>query len=263
MMSSNKSNLSAILSVFNTRLFIILLETIAIFFVYDYYTINIKVDYTIMSIAIIFPLVFSITSAYQRRQDAISLYLEFRNKIIDLTNIFYAVESVKDKNYNELFDSLQEVQKLLIHYLTQENSEKTFDSIREKRKDVLLIIDSHKKLFNEREKDSLIRVKNELFLSAEKIRGIKIHGTPISLKKYCLVFIYFSPLLYASQSVFNLQGDLVTKLISLSFSLVVSFVLMALYNVQDYIENPFDQKGLDDLKIDLLKVNQYESLHSK
>ena len=155
------------------------------------------------------------------------------------------------------------VQKLLIHYLTQENSEKTFDSIREKRKDVLLIIDSHKKLFNEREKDSLIRVKNELFLSAEKIRGIKIHGTPISLKKYCLVFIYFSPLLYASQSVLNSQGDLVTKLISLSFSLVVSFVLMALYNVQDYIENPFDQKGLDDLKIDLLKVNQYESLHSK
>jgi predicted membrane chloride channel (bestrophin family) len=263
MMSSNKSNLSAILSVFNTRLFIILLETIAIFFVYDYYTINIKVDYTIMSIAIIFPLVFSITSAYQRRQDAINLYLEFRNKIIDLTNIFYAVDSVKDKDYNELFDSLQEVQKFLIQYLTQDDSEKTFDSIREKRKDVLLIIDSHKKLFNEREKDSLIRVKNELFLSAEKIRGIKIHGTPISLKKYCLVFIYFSPFLYASQSILNLQGDFVTKLISLSFSLVVSFVLMALYNVQDYIENPFDQKGLDDLKIDLLKVKQYESLHSK
>lgn len=262
-MSSKQSNLRALLSVFNTRLFVILLETIAVFFMYDFYSINIKVDYTIMSIAIIFPLVFSITSAYQRRQDAISLYLEFRNKIIDLTNIFYAVESVKDKNYNELFDSLQEVQKLLIHYLTQENSGKTFDSIREKRKEVLLIIDSHKKLFNEREKDSLIRVKNELFLSAEKIRGIKIHGTPISLKKYCLVFIYFSPLLYASQSVLNSQGDLVTKLISLSFSLVVSFVLMALYNVQDYIENPFDQKGLDDLKIDLLKVNQNESLHSK
>ena len=262
-MSSNKSNLRAILSVFNTRLFIILIETIVVFYLYDLYRINIKVDYTIMSIAIIFPLVFSITSAYQRRQDAITLYLEFRNKIIDLTNIFYAVESVKVKNYNELFNSLQEVQELLIQYLTQDESEKIFDAIREKRKNVLLIIDNHKKLFNEREKDSLIRVKNELFLSAEKIRGIKLHGTPISLKKYCLVFIYFSPLLYASQSLLNLEGDFVTKLISLSFSLVVSFVLMALYNVQDYIENPFDQKGLDDLKIDLLKVNQYESLHSK
>ena len=262
-MSSNKSNLRAILSVFNTRLFIILMETIVVFYLYDFYKINIKVDYTIMSIAIIFPLVFSITSAYQRRQDAITLYLEFRNKIIDLTNIFYAVESVKVKNYNELFNSLQEVQELLIQYLTQDESEKIFDAIREKRKNVLLIIDNHKKLFNEREKDSLIRVKNELFLSAEKIRGIKLHGTPISLKKYCLVFIYFSPLLYSSQSLLNLEGDFVTKLMSLSFSLVVSFVLMALYNVQDYIENPFDQKGLDDLKIDLLKVNQYESLHSK
>ena len=262
-MSSKQSNLRALLSVFNTRLFVILLETIVVFFMYDFYSINIKVDYTIMSIAIIFPLVFSITSAYQRRQDAISLYLEFRNKIIDLTNIFYAVESVKVKNYNELFNSLQEVQELLIQYLTQDESEKIFAAIREKRKNVLLIIDNHKKLFNEREKDSLIRVKNELFLSAEKIRGIKLHGTPISLKKYCLVFIYFSPLLYASQSLLNLEGDFVTKLMSLSFSLVVSFVLMALYNVQDYIENPFDQKGLDDLKIDLLKVNQYESLHSK
>jgi hypothetical protein len=42
--------------------------------------------------------------------------------------------------------------------------------------------------------------------------------------------------------------------------LVMSFVLMALYNVQDYIENPFDQKGLDDLKIEAIKVNEEESL---
>ena len=46
------------------------------------------------------------------------------------------------------------------------------------------------------------------------------------------------------------------------FSLVVSFVLMALYNVQDYIENPFDQKGLDDLNIEAMKVNDWESLYT-
>ena len=257
------SNAKAILSVFNLKLILILVETVLVFFLYEKYKININVDYTIMSIAIVFPLVFSITSAYQRRQDAIDLYLEFRNKIIDITNIFYAVENVKQKDYKQLFNLLQEVQLMLNTYLIESNSENSFDKIREKRKEVLLIIDSHKKLFNEREKDSLIRVKNELFLSAEKIRGIKIHGTPISLKKYCLVFIYFSPFLYASQSILNLQDDFLTTLISLSFSLVVSFVLMALYNVQDYIENPFDQRGLDDLKIDSLKVNQHESLHSK
>ena len=142
------------------------------------------------------------------------------------------------------------------------DSKEAFEQIRQERKDVLRIIDERKQLFNEREKDSLIRVKNELFLSAEKIRGIKIHGTPISLKKYCLIFIYLSPLLLNTQSILDKTPfDLTFESgISLLFSLVMSFVLMALYNVQDYIENPFDQKGLDDLKIDKVMVNEEESL---
>ena len=260
MNSQSKTNVKAILSVFNFKLLFILVESVGVFFLYEKYKININIDYTIMSIAIVFPLVFSITSAYQRRQDAISLYLEFRNKIIDLTNIFYAVDNVKQKDYMQLFDLLQEVQLMLNTYLIENNSENSFDKIREKRKEILLFIDSHKKLFNEREKDSLIRVKNELFLSAEKIRGIKIHGTPISLKKYCLLFIYFSPFLYNSQSTLN-DFDLgLFNPIPLLFSMMISFVLMTLYNVQDYIENPFDQQGLDDLKIHSLTVYETESL---
>ena len=125
-------------------------------------------------------------------------------------------------------------------------------------------MNEHIELFNEREKDSLIRVKNELFLSAEKIRGVKIHGTPISLRKYCLVFIYLSPLLYNSQLIVTnpTVGINIEMIISFLFSLVVSFVLMALYNVQDYIENPFDQKGLDDLKITEMAVNAEESINN-
>jgi predicted membrane chloride channel (bestrophin family) len=260
MSTSIKSSFEAISSVFNIRLLVILLETVLIYFLYKNYQINFNIDFTIMSIAIVFPLVFSITSAYQRRQDAINSYLEFRNKIIDLTNVFYAVENIQKKDYVKLFGSLVEIQLLLNDYLTKENNEKDFDKIRSKRKEVLLIIDSYKKLFNEREKDSLIRIKNELFLSAEKIRGIKIHGTPISLKKYCLIFIYFSPLLYNSHSFVNSNSLKLENFMPLLFVMVVSFVLMALYNIQDYIENPFDQKGLDDLKIDKLKVNKTENL---
>ena len=100
-----------------------------------------------------------------------------------------------------------------------------------------------------------------MFLSAEKIRGIKIHGTPISLKKYCLLFIYFSPFLYNSQSTVNDFDWSLFSPIPLLFSMVISFVLMTLYNVQDYIENPFDQEGLDDLKIHSIKVDKKESMY--
>jgi len=134
-----ESNAKAILSVFNYKLILILVETVLVFFLYEKYKININVDYTIMSIAIVFPLVFSITSAYQRRQDAIDLYLEFRNKIIDLTNIFYAVEEIKEKIYKSLFDKLQDVQKLLIKYLINNSSEELFDQIRKKEKKFYLL----------------------------------------------------------------------------------------------------------------------------
>jgi len=255
-------NSNAFLSVFNYRLLFILVETVIVFFLYREYQITIDFDISIVSIAIVFPLVFSITSAYQRRQEAIGLFLDFRNKIIDLTNIFFAVDKIEKKDYDLLFNKLFGIQTSLINYLTKEDSNDIFEQIRQERKDVLRIIDDRKKLFNEREKDSLIRVKNELFLSAEKIRGIKLHGTPISLKKYCLIFIYFSPLLFNTQSIINKTPfDLnIESSLTLLFTLVMSFVLMALYNVQDYIENPFDQKGLDDLKIEAIMVNEDESL---
>lgn len=252
----------AITSVFNSRIAIILIETILVYSLYNYYQINLAIDFTIMSIAIVFPLVFSITSAYQRRQESITIFAEFRNKIIDISNLFFAVNGIRKEDYDNLYNELLEAQSLLVEYIKSPKENGKFDLLRKKRKTILILIDSYKHLFNEREKDSLIRVKNELFLSAEKLRGTKIHETPISLRKYCLIFIYLSPLIYDSQLVLSQPalGLNIETIISLIFSLLVSFVLMALYNVQDYIENPFDQNGLDDLKIDEMEVNAWESL---
>lgn len=252
----------ALTSVINFRIVLILIETLVVFYIYNQYKIHLDVDFNIISIAIVFPLVFSITSAYQRRQDSIKYFTEFRNKMIDLSNIFYAVDQIEKKTYKTLFNELATAQSILIDYLKGENSA-NYDLLREKRKDILKLIDSKKTFFNEREKDSLIRVKNEMFLAAEQIRGIKIHGTPVSMRKYCLFFIYLSPLLFNSQLA---SSDSIALIgletgLSIVFSMAISFVLMALYNVQDYIENPFDQKGLDDLKIDFMQVNDWESLY--
>ena len=255
---------NAITSVFNYRISIILVETIIVYFIYNYFNIRLTIDFTIVSIAIVFPLVFSITSAYQRRQESIETFAEFRNKIIDISNIFFAVNGVNKEDYNTLYSELLCAQKLLVSYIKSTDKNQNFELLRQKRKSILLLLNSYKHLFNEREKDSLIQVKNELFLSAEKLRGTKIHETPISLRKYCLIFIYLSPFLYDSQLVVG-QASFdytVETVISLFFSLLISFVLMALYNVQEYIENPFDQKGLDDLKIDEMQVNPWESLLS-
>jgi len=230
-------NLNSITSVFDTKMIILLSETILVYFLYNYFELNLQLDFTIMSVAIVFPLVFSITSAYQRRQDSIGEFAVFRNKIIDLSNIFYSVDKTNKTDYEKLFFSLVELQDIFVNYLKDSSPENNFKKVRKKRKEIFLIIDSYKRLYNEREKDSIIRVKNELFQSAEKLRGLKIHSTPISLRKYCLIFIFLSPLFYNTQLVsLKISSNLTSEtVISLLMSVIVSFILIALYNVQDYI----------------------------
>jgi len=252
--------LKAIYYVLNLRLIIILIETILVLQLYKTYDIKIEIDLTVLSVAIVFPLVFSITSAYQRRQDSIRHYTGFRNKIIDLTNLIYSVDNIDKEEYNLLFQELLTLQKsinsMLLSDLNQLDQSKEY---RKLRKNIFSQIIKIKNKFNEREKDSIIRVKNELFFDVEMLNGIRIHGTPISLRVYCLIFIFISPFLFSSNQFF-ISESFNSELFSTIISLTISFILMALYNVQEYIENPFDQKGLDDLKINSLQVEENERL---
>ncbi|MEO2100094.1 MAG: hypothetical protein ABGW63_04740 [Flavobacteriaceae bacterium] len=255
---------NAILSTLNYRVFLILIETLSIFSIYKHFQVKVDVDFFIFSIAIVFPLVFSITSAYQRRQDSIIEFSNFRNKIIDISNLMYAVNGFKKEDYNMIFQKLLNIQEEFLNYLIQDKNSDAYRNIRQQRKELFKEIISYKELYNEREKDSIIGVKNEMFLSMEKLNGIKLHNTPISLRRYCLIFIYISPFLFNTKLISDDQFQIflgVDLPVSVLFSMLISFILMALYNIQDYIENPFDQKGLDDLKIDDLKINEMENLY--
>ena len=250
-----------LLSVLNYRILIILLETVLVYFLYYQYNFKLSVDFTILSIAIVFPIVFLITSAYQKRQDALFTFNVFRNKIIELSNIYYSVDKIDVKNYKNLFKALFKIQELVIQHLIKDSNE-SIEIIRKSRKEIFFTIDADKEFYNEREKDSLIRVKNELFQSVEKLFSIKFHPTPKSLRKYCLVFIYLSPFIYNGQILFvnSIDSDL-KNLVSVIISSLIGFVLMALYNVQEHIENPFDQQGIDDLDFKAIQINAYEQLN--
>tara|TARA_Y200000002_G_scaffold285154_1_gene239154 strand:+ start:140 stop:907 length:768 start_codon:yes stop_codon:yes gene_type:complete len=247
-------------SAINYRMVLIVIETLVVYFFYDKFDFNLQIDFTILSIAIVFPLVFSITSAYQKRQDALSEFNSFRNKLIELSNLFHAVDGINKKNYSSFFKTLLSLQDNLILVLT-DNSSNNMDHIRSKRKEIFYTLTQYKKLYNEREKDSIIRVKNELFESVEKLNTLKIHSTPISLRVYCLVFIYLSPLVYNSNILASfVNNNFLELVVSLFFSVIIGFILMALYNIQEYIEDPFDQQGLDDLKFDKMLVGKNEIL---
>lgn len=100
----------------------------------------------------------------------------------------------------------------------------------------------------------LIRFLKDVHESIENTVGLKLHGTPISLRAYCLVFIYVFPFIFIPTLVYDMQpGD---EWVVYFLSAIHGFILISLYNVQDDMEDPFDQIGLDDIKMDVFEFRK-------
>lgn len=83
---------------------------------------------------------------------------------------------------------------------------------------------------------------------AENVMAINRHRTPISLRAYCLLFIYIFPIIYIPSFLYKIDAE-TPHIILYLITAFKGFILISLYNVQDHMEHPFDQNGLDDIRL--------------
>ena len=247
-------------AVINLRVFIVTITTLIAFYLCYTYELKLFVDFNVISIAIVFPLVFTITGAYQKRQDALRLLSDYRANLVGISDYFKTVYKMPEENIKKFNSLLSSVSQSLYKMLTDKSQKTSVDEIRNIMKDIHGVIYDNMSRFNEREKDSLIGTKREISRCIENLNALNIHGTPSSLRSYCLFFIYIFPFIYVP-ALFNhsfVEVTLTNQVIIMILSVLISFVLMALYNIQLYIENPFDQEGLDDIKTEIFKIEEKE-----
>ena len=96
-----------------------------------------------------------------------------------------------------------------------------------------------------------------MIISYGIVRNLFYYRTPITLRAYSKIFIYFFPILYAPYcaSTFNDYSHGIAYVIAVLYSVI----LVSLDNLQEHLENPFDQIGEDDInfevdEMDLLMV---------
>jgi predicted membrane chloride channel (bestrophin family) len=241
------------LTIINYRTLIALtIVIISIFLVYKY-DLFYNIDLTFLSIAIIFPLVFNIRGSFRRREKALEHLSQFRSS---LKTVYYFFESnsklsVEDKK--EVHDLLIEISnKVMIHLRNSSYKTKEIDdSIHQ----VFEFIIEKEEFIPGRLKDKIIRFLNELHESVENLHAIHVHRTPISLKAYCEYFIYIFPLIYTPAIVYKIGIDS-PKWITFFIVMISEFMLISLYNIQDQMEYPFDNIGLDDINLDIFKMDR-------
>ncbi len=248
------------LEIINHRTFIIVALCIASVYVCLRLDYAYNVDWIFLSIAVLFPLVFTIREAFRRRQLAIRVLSALKAAI---SAYYFGLE-------NNIKMPAEE--KRRIHGLMTELSDKFTQSLKDSEhhgmdevrgliRKVYALSTPKNDAISGNASLKMMRVIQDIQESIESLNGIKMHGTPVSLRAYLLLSLYFLPFIFTPNLVYNLHDD--PRWLIYVLNTVNGFVLISLYNLQDLLEDPFDQMGLDDIKLNEFQFTEPDpQIHS-
>ena len=240
------------LTILNYRTLFALLISFLIPFVAYKYEIIYDIDLTLISIAIIFPLVFTIRGAFRRREKALEHLSLFRASLQTVQNIISS-SKLESEDIKQVITLIDKVNNGLFDYLIKrENTTTEHD---ENINDLFIFLKSKKDIIGGGTLQKALRFLKDTIDSADNLVGIHRHRTPVSLKAYCLIFVYIFPIIYTPTIIYKIGIGNPT---GLTYFIVIlsEFILISLYNIQDQMEYPFDKEGLDDIDLDLFKMHR-------
>jgi predicted membrane chloride channel (bestrophin family) len=206
-----------------------------------------------MSIAIIFPLVFTIRGAFRRREKALEHLSLFRAGLKTIDNLIQFSPKISDADKLEGQEKIDALNNALYNHLTTKNEDPAAFDI--EYENFLSYIRAKNETITGGTREKIFRFLKDVLDSADNLIAIHSHRTPISLKAYCLIFIYIFPVIY-TPTIINKIGFDNPSWLTFFIVILSEFILISLYNIQDQMEHPFDDDGLDDIKLKIFSVNR-------
>ena len=241
------------LSIINYRTLITILLSLFIPYCAYKFEVFYNIDLTLISLAIIFPLVFAIRGAFKRREKALEHLSLYRSSLKTIEYFFINSSKLSDDSKNDVKTLLIDLSDTFLNYLSKDDNNSA--EIDKKTESLFDFIIAHGEEISGGVRQKIFRFMRDLHVAQEKLISIHTHRTPISLKAYCLIFIYLFPVIYTPTIIHKIGIDNPSEL-TYFIVLLSEFILISLYNIQDQMEYPFDRDGLDDIKLDNYKINR-------
>ncbi|MCP4359554.1 MAG: hypothetical protein GY796_16210 [Chloroflexi bacterium] len=239
----------------------VLVTALALFFTFVCRQIGFVFDMptNLLGIAVVFPLVFSIVSAYRRREDALKYFASLKAHAIALYFAHRdwpgAEESLEDEGGKLLYELFTAV--AAYFQADQQRQEQELNRVYQ-------VFDafskSHEQMRQHGVTSGEVSRANQYFraimIEFERMKNISRYRTPVALRAYSRLFLTIFPILFAPYFAnvaypnFPFAGYMV--------AIFYSLILVSLDNVQDHLENPFDGIGPDDLRLEI--ADKYLSL---
>jgi len=243
------------LLIINIKTLIITALSIASTMACIHFDIKASFPLTLISTAIVFPIVFSIGGAYKRREVALDEYGSIK---AHGRALYFAVSHWLENPPQHLKDTLKERLRSLMescdamfsHPVSElEHYEKrTYDSFQD-LSEFIKTMRSHGLPSGEASRSN--QFLSKMMISFERIKHIYQYRTPRTLRTYSDVFIVILPIVYGPHFAENATNF--SYGLPFAVPVLFSVILVALDNIQAHLENPFDKQGEDDVYINVDK----------
>lgn len=214
---------------------------------------------TLVGIAIVFPVVFSIGEAYKRREKALDQYaiLKAHGRAL-----FYAssdwIGDKSDKHDANLKNILKQMFSDItsyFHVVDKLKSLKLEKKVYKNFDDLSNFIEGMRQRgLSGSEVSRSNQYLSKMMTAFEGMKHIYQYRTPRTLRIYSKLFIYLLPIIYAPYFAYiSLEY---AKGLEYVMPILFSLVLVSLDNIQDHLENPYDQHGEDDVTFNADKFTE-------
>lgn len=219
-----------------------------------YYGLIAKFPDMLVGVAIVFPVVFSISSAYNRRETALQRYSDFKGHAITLyyaTRDWIISESEHDLS-NRARQIISEMIKLIREMFTfshrhewEGNEKRIYAHFSHLSR---MTIEMRQLGVQSTEISRINQYISKMIIAFDNLKIIHAYRTPVTLRAYSKVFIYIFPIIYGPYFASTFKDF--SASLEYVMPVLYSFILVSLDNIQDHLEHPFDEVGEDDIRID-------------
>ena len=248
-----KSFFQSLVIIINYKTFIVtMLSTIATWTCIQFNFLA-DLNLSMISVAMVFPIVFAINSAFQRREEALKALAGIKGLLVA---IFMAVKhwgengKTADSDYVVGIETKNnDIISAVGKYLLRLDHDVAEFGVYSAVSHLSVQLQNMRNVLPGSDIARLNEYVSMILVHFEELKIIREYRTPITLRTYSKFFIYSFPVIFApffAASIELFSYEIITYFVPAMYS----FILISLINIQEHMEDPFDGIGEDDIKIE-------------
>lgn len=236
------------LTLFNTRTLITVMICLVATFVTLRYDFKLHQTTMLLGLLLVFPLVKSFQFAFKRRERSLEYLSGHRGALIAIHHFFQHSKKLPPDDKTAAMNMVIGSSEALLAHLKNGNPRR--EEVFRRLDQISLFMMRHEEEISAKISTLILRAMKEVYISTSFLMSIGTHRTILILRVFAQVFIGLFSLIQAP----TLNAAAATPLGIYLITVVTGVVLTTLVNVQEHLENPFDQKGYDDIKLDEYRI---------